>query len=116
MLFTAGMLTGAAFSASAAPDLAKGEALYQERCSMCHPADGVGQAPTLTGVVGRKAGAVPGFPYTDALKGSGLTWTPENLSKFLIAPTEMAPGTSMPMIVPDEAERADLIAYLASKK
>jgi cytochrome c len=102
--------------ALAAPDLAKGEAIFQERCAICHPAEGVGQAPSLTGVVGRKAAAVPGFPYTDALKASGLTWTPENLSKFLSGPTDMVPGTSMPMVVPDDGERADLIAYLASKK
>ena len=111
-----GTLASAPLSALAAPDLAKGEAIFQERCAICHPAEGVGQAPSLAGVVGRKAAAVPGFPYTDALKASGLTWTPENLSKFLIAPTDLVPGTSMPMVVPDEGERADLIAYLASKK
>ena len=112
----AGILAGAPLSALAAPDPAKGEAIFQERCAFCHPAQGVGQGPSLTGVVGRKAAAVPGFPYTDALKASGLTWTPENLSKFLTGPTDMVPGTSMPMVVPDEGERADLIAYLASKK
>jgi cytochrome c2 len=116
LVLTAGVLVSAPLSALADPDLAKGEAIFQERCAICHPADGVGQAPTLTGVVGRKAGAVPGYPYTDALKASGLIWTPQNLSKFLAGPTDMVPGTSMPMTVPDESERADLIAYLASKK
>ncbi len=83
---------------------------------MCHPADGVGQGPSLKGVVGRKAASAPGFPYTDALKKSGLTWTPASLSKFLIAPMNMVPGTAMPMQVPDAGERADLIAYLATQK
>ena len=111
-----GVLVSAPLSASAAPDPAKGEAIYQERCAFCHPAEGVGQAPTLTGVVGRKAASIPDFPYSDALKSSGLIWTPENISKFLTGPALLVPGTSMQMVVPDEAERADLIAYLASKK
>ncbi len=112
----AGLIVSAPFAASAAPDPAKGEAIYQERCAFCHPAEGVGQAPTLTGVVGRKAASVPDFPYSDALKTSGLVWTPENLSKFLTGPGVMVPGTSMQMVVGDDTERGDLIAYLASKK
>ncbi len=116
MVMAVGVVASTPFSAFAAPDPAKGEAIFQERCAICHPAEGVGQAPNLAGVVGRKAATAPGYLYTDALKASGLTWTPKNLSKFLIAPTEMVPGTSMPMVVPDESERANLIAYLASKK
>ena len=108
-------LTAAPLAVHAA-DPKKGEGVYQERCALCHPADGVGQGPVLRGVVGRKAASAPDFPYTDALKASHLTWTPANLSKFLIGPTVMVPGTAMPMTVPDAVERADLIAYLATQK
>jgi cytochrome c len=99
---------------AAAADLAKGEAVYEDRCSLCHPADGPGQGPSLKGVVGRKAASVPGFAYTAALQRSGLTWTPEVLDRFLIAPGKLVPGAAMPMMVPDDNERRDLIAFLAA--
>lgn len=77
---------------------------------------GVGQGPNLAGVVGRKAGAAPGFGYTAALKGSGVTWTPANLDRWLTGPQKLVPGTAMTTIVPDAAERRELIAYLATLK
>jgi cytochrome c len=103
-------------SASAAPDPAKGEAVYQDRCSLCHQIEGVGQGPALKGVVGRKAGTVEGFNYTPALKASGLIWTPTVLDKFLTGPDKMVPGAAMSMTAPDDADRADLIAYLETQK
>ncbi len=109
---------GAAFAAAAqtgAGDVAKGDDAFQDRCSMCHLDNGLGQGPSLKGVVGRKAGAVPDFPYTDAMKNAGLTWTPENLDKLLQDPAKLVPGTAMPMAVSDPAERRNLIAYLASR-
>jgi cytochrome c len=115
-------LTGAAamLSASAAVaqmgDAAKGADVYDDRCSGCHVIGSVGQGPNLAGVVGRKAGAVAGFPYTAALKGSGLTWTPANLDRWLAGPQKVVPGTAMTVEVPSAPERRELIAYLATLK
>jgi len=103
------------FAAHAA-DISKGTDIYGERCSMCHVEEGQGQGPNLKGVVGRKAASLPGFPYTAALQASGLTWTPDNLDKFLAGPMKLVPGTAMPMIVSDPHERTNLIAFLASQK
>ena len=100
----------------AASSAERGEAVYQDRCVMCHQLEGIGQGPNLKGVVGRKAGSVPDFPYTDALKGSGVSWTTDRLDIFLQGPMQMIPGTAMPMIVPEAPARADLIAYLATLK
>jgi cytochrome c len=117
-----GALTGAAamLSASAAVaqtgDAAKGADVYDDRCSGCHVIGAAGQGPNLAGVVGRKAGAVAGFPYTAALKGSGLTWTPANLDRWLAGPQKVVPGTAMTVEVPAAAERRELIAYLATLK
>jgi len=108
------LLSGSALAQAAGGDPAAGKDVYDVRCTFCHGDGGVGgQGPKLIGVVGRKAASVPDFAYTPALKGSGLTWTPANLDKFLTNPPAMVPGTSMPMSVPDE-ERHDLIAYLAT--
>jgi len=103
-------------SPSQAQDATKGADVYQDRCSSCHVLNGIGQGPSLVGVVGRKAASIPGFAYSDAMKASGLTWTPANLDKFVSGPTKMVPGTAMRAIVSDPGDRRDLIAYLGTLK
>jgi cytochrome c2 len=101
-------------------DAVHGQTLFQQRCGLCHtagPEDGDGgQGPPLAGVVGRRAGAAPGFNYTAALKESGKIWTPMALDRFLAAPGRDVPGTAMPISTPSAKDRADLIAYLATVK
>ena len=68
-------------------------------------------------MVGRKAGSQPEFTrYSPALKASGLTWSKKTLDKFLVNPGEKVPGTLMPMQIPDDKTRADVVAYLATLK
>jgi cytochrome c2 len=95
-------------------DPAKGAAVFDDRCSACHSIKDNLQGPRLGGVVGRKAGSVAGVDYTDAMKASGIVWTPDKLDQFLLGPDKLVPGTAMPASVPDAAERRDLIAYLVS--
>jgi cytochrome c len=111
-LVTALMCGGAA----CAQDVAKGSDVFQDHCNQCHALTGVGQGPSLIGVVGRKAASLPGYPYSDGLKASGLTWTPTKLDAFISGPTKLVPGTSMRAIVSDPNDRRDLVAYLASLK
>jgi cytochrome c len=102
------------------PDVEHGKATFAVMCSVCHstvPSGGPTVAPNLLGVVGRKAGSQPDFAqYTPALKASGITWSVKTLDKFLIAPWETVPGTAMPMLIPDNKTRADVVAYLATLK
>ena len=103
---------GAAARASGAGDAARGEAVYA-RCMACHALayDRVG--PRHCGLIGRRAGSVPGFDYSPAMKRSGLTWNERTLSRFLADPPAVVPGSTMTYAgVPDPQERADLIAYL----
>jgi len=109
------VLTGAAQSARAA-DPAAGAGLFEDRCVTCHVARGGGQGPSLVTVFGRKAGSAPGFRYSAALSGSGLTWTAGALDRFLAGPSKMVPGTAMQVVIANPAQRADLIAFLASQK
>lgn len=51
--------------------------------------------PGLLGVVGRRAGSLPGFGYSDALGESGIVWNRSTLSAYLAAPQSAVPGTSM---------------------
>lgn len=97
---------------AAGADAARGEQLYA-RCAACHALayDRVG--PRHCGLLGRRAGSVPGFDYSAAMKKSGIVWTANALDRFLAAPLEVVPGTTMTYAgVADPKERADLIAYL----
>ncbi len=95
-------------------DARRGAALYETRCGACHALDANRVGPSHRGVFGRKAGAVPGFAYTPALKASGLVWTAANLDRWLTAPTSMVRGTAMGYRLSTPKDRADVIAYLAS--
>lgn len=111
------MLEGALLVAAlAAGEPKAGEAIYP-RCAACHALayDRVG--PRHCGLIDRRAGSVPGFDYSAAMKQSRLTWSRENLDRFLADPVGTVPGTTMTYAgMPDPKERADLIAYLANAK
>ena len=100
--------------AAAAGDAKRGEELYA-RCAACHALafDRVG--PRHCGLLGRRAGSVQGFEYSAAMKNSGIIWNAKTLDRFIADPPKSLPGTTMTYAgIKDPAERADLIAYLAS--
>jgi len=106
-------LTG---SALAAGDPAAGEKVFA-KCKACHK---VGEGatnlvgPELNGLDGRKAGAAAGFNYSDAMKGSGITWAEAPFTEFVKKPSAKVAGTKMvfPGLAADQ-DAADLWAYLA---
>lgn len=104
-------------AAPAAPkgDAVRGEHLYQS-CMGCHSLDDNDVGPRHRGVVGRAAGSVPDYAYSPALKASHIIWTPANLDRWLTGPRAMVPGTRMVYSVPAPQDRADIIAYLATRK
>lgn len=137
-LFTALALTGVvALTAGTAmaQDAAKGETVFK-KCMACHRIGPDAKnlvGPILTGVVGRPAGKVDGFKYSDINHHSGeagLTWTEANLEAYLADPNaflkkfltdkghaDQAVGvTKMAFKLPDAQERKDVIAFLATKK
>jgi cytochrome c len=100
--------------ASLTGNAAAGRAVFAQ-CRTCHVTDpGVNRiGPSLAGIVGRAAGIVPGFTYSAANSGSGITWTPDKLFQYLENPQRVVPGTRMIFTgIPDAQRRADLIAYL----
>ena len=107
------MLEGALLLAAlAAGDPKAGEAIYG-RCAACHALayDRVG--PRHCGILGRRAGSVAGFEYSQAMKKSGITWNAQTLDRFIADPLKTVPGTTMTYAgIADPKERADLIAYL----
>lgn len=76
-------------------------------------ADRVG--PRHRGVVGRKAGGVPGFAYSPALQAATLVWSADNLDQWLADPQAVIPGQRMNVVTRDAKIRADIIAYLSAQ-
>jgi cytochrome c len=66
-------------------------------------------------VVGRIAGAAPGYNYSPGLKAAGFAWTPEKLDEWLTNPQAMIKGARMGFRLGDAKARADVIAYLAAE-
>ena len=119
--FLAIMLSLAAFAAGAAQagNAANGAVVFQ-RCALCHSADkngGNGVGPNLYGVAGRKAASLPDFPYSPALKKSGITWTDAKLKAWVSGPARVVPGTRMTFAgLTDPKQADDVVAYLHTKK
>lgn len=88
-------------------------------CRSCHSIE-KGQTiigPSLVGVYGTKAGDIPGYDFSPALKASGLVWNDATLDKWLTNPVALVPGTRMGYAgQPDPAKRAAIIAYLKTLK
>jgi len=94
-----------------------GKTAFKQQCGLCHDvAAGKNRVgPSLFGVVGRKSGSVEGFHYSDANKGSGITWDEATLDKYLTDPRAVVPGTTMTYAgVKNDQTRHDIIAFLAT--
>ncbi len=110
--------------AFAAPANAGGNAVNGKsvfaRCGICHSSakgDGNRIGPNLFGVVGRKAGSLPSYNYSSAMKAFAKVWTPAQLENYLTHPQMTVPGTKMSFAgVANGGQRADVIAYLQTLK
>lgn len=105
-----------------AQDVENGQSLFRQ-CRACHQVGVTAKnlvGPQLNGIVGRKAGTVEGFNYSEANKtagAKGLVWDDAQLLTYLENPLQFMPGTKMAYAgLKDEADRKDLIAYLKSAK
>jgi cytochrome c len=101
-------------AARADGDAARGEKRFDE-CAACHSVErGVNNVgPSLAGIFTRKAGELPDFRYSPAMKRSGIAWSPQTLDNFVGDPQKLVPANRMPYAgMADAGARADLIAYL----
>ncbi len=101
--------------ALAEADPQKGARTFNHFCSPCHSVtpDRHMSGPSLSGIVGRKAGSIAGFDrYSKALPQSSIAWNEETLTSWVINPRALVANTTMPAIDADEAARMDIVAYL----
>jgi len=105
-------------SAAAVPggDPQAGRQVYR-KCQACHSLESGKNTlgPSLAGIIGKKAGEVPNFNYSPALKSSNLVWDAATLDAYLLDPQKAVPGNKMPFPgLKTENERKDVIAYLVA--
>ena len=96
-------------------DAAAGRTVFEKRCTGCHALDHEKEGPRLAGVVGRKAGAISSFAYSDAVKKSAVVWAEGLLDKWLTDPETVIPDNDMSFRLNNPAERAAIIAFLKER-
>ena len=123
LLLPALAVMGLALAPAAQAQNAEAGRTVFNQCRACHTIEAGGRngvGPNLHAVVGRRAGAVEGFRYSAPMRTAaegGLTWTPENLDRYLTNPKDLVPAGSMAFAgLRNEQQRKDLIAWLATQR
>jgi cytochrome c len=114
------LLLVVAAEAASAQDLQRGRRVFT-RCIACHSLEaerGPAPGPSLIGIVGRAAAALPDFEYSPALIEAGrkgLVWTEDVLDRFVADTKAFLPGTVMGFLrIPEAADRRALIDLIKS--
>ena len=95
-------------------DPVRGKQVYQRRCTGCHSLVLNRDGPRHLRVYGQRAGSLPDYEYSEALRNSRVVWDERTLDLWLKDPEAFIPGNSMGYAVGSARDRADIIAYLRS--
>jgi cytochrome c len=97
-----------------------GQLAFNNTCRTCHMVkEGDNRlGPNLHNVIGRKAGSLPNYPFSSAMKEAGFVWDEEKLDRFIANPDELVPGNGMKPYggLPSSDERKKIIAFLAQPR
>jgi cytochrome c len=97
-----------------------GQQAFNNACRTCHMVkEGDNRlGPNLHKVVGRKAGSLPDYRFSSAMKEAGFVWDEEKLDRFMANPDEVVPGNSMKPYggLASSDDRKQIIAYLAQSR
>ena len=128
-IFLIGALSAVAYllpSPSALPQAsqgaedASGQQAFNNACRTCHIVrEGDNRlGPNLHKVVGRKAGSLPDYGFSSAMKEAGFVWDEEKLDRFIANPDEVVPGNNMKPYggLPSSDDRKKIIAFLAQPR
>ena len=72
--------------------------------------------PHLYKIIGRKAGSLPNYGYSSAMKSADFIWDEAKLNRFIANPDEIVPGNNMKPYggLASSDDRAKVIAFLLS--
>ena len=99
-------------------DAASAQLVFNNACRTCHTTKESDNrlGPHLDKIIGRKAGSLPDYGYSSAMKGADFVWDEEKLERFIANPDELVPGNNMKpysgLASPDD--RTKVIAFLKS--
>ena len=106
--------------ASQGKEDASGQQAFNNACRTCHMVrEGDNRlGPNLYKVVGRKAGSLPDYGFSGAMKEAGFVWDEEKLDRFIANPDEVVPGNNMKPFggLASSADRKNIIAFLAQSR
>jgi cytochrome c len=95
-------------------DTESGQLTFNNACRTCHTTkEGDNRlGPNLHNIIGRKAGSLPNYGYSSAMKGADFVWDKEKLDRFIAKPDEIVPDNNMKPIwrLPSADDRAKRIA------
>lgn len=92
-----------------------GQQAFNNSCRTCHSVkEGDNRlGPNLNKIVGRKAGALPNYNYSQSMKEAGFVWDQDKLTRFMVKPDEVVSGNKMQPYGGISAEEASkVVAYL----
>ena len=117
LTFVASVALAAPAGHALAGDAAAGATVFA-KCKACHQVGETAKnavGPNLNGVAGRKAGSAEGYNYSEAMKGSGLTWDEATFKEFIKNPKGKVAGTKMVFQgLAADKDGDDVWAYLSS--
>lgn len=116
VLVTVLLLPGNTVAAQRNPE--RGKDAFVRQCALCHTIDKGDSnrfGPNLFGIMGRKAGTVPGFKYSPAFRSTAAwNWNDAKMGAWISSPQAMIPGSKMDMFQGvATSDRNDIIAWLA---
>jgi cytochrome c len=104
--------------ASQGKEAASDQQAFNNACRTCHTIkEGDNrQGPNLYRIMGRKAGSLPDYSYSSAMKGADFVWDEQKLERFIASPDEVVPGNNMKPYsgLASADDRTKIIAYLRS--
>lgn len=118
IVIAAGVLLAGGSARAETAEEAAGRHVFSH-CAACHSLDSAKNSfgPSLYGVIGRKAGTVPRFDYSEAMTTAGIVWTEDTLRRWIADNETVVPGTRMRHVsIKDPAEQDYLIAFIKTLK
>jgi cytochrome c len=99
-------------------NVATGQLVFNNACRTCHTTrKGDNRlGPHLNKLIGRKAGSLPDYGYSSAMKSADFVWDEAKLNRFIANPDEIVPGNNMKPYggLASSDDRAKVIAFLLS--
>jgi cytochrome c len=96
----------------------EGKLAFNNSCRTCHSlkAGDNRLGPSLHGIIGAKAGQSAGYPYSQSLRQSGVTWDEATLDRWIGNPEAVIPNNNMKPYsgLADAAVRKKIVEFLKS--